>query len=221
LKKGKKIVGIQALLKDVTNRKRKEEEQKNLQAQLSNAMEMAHLGHWEYDMDSDTFTFNDYFYKIFRTNVEEVGGYTMSSAEYARRFIHPDEISIVGEEVRKSNETTDPNYTRQLERRILYADGTVGYIAIRFFIVKDAHNRTVKTFGVNQDITELKLTEDRLRESEQKCRLLAENVCDTIWMMDLNQQRLTYLSPSVKKMTGYSPEEAMKLSLKEILTPES
>ncbi len=56
-------------------------------------MVMAHLGHWEYDVAEDLFTFNDQFYKIFRTTAEEVGGYKMSSADYARQFVHPDDIS--------------------------------------------------------------------------------------------------------------------------------
>jgi PAS domain S-box-containing protein len=161
-------VRIYGVDQDITESKQAEIERGKLQAQLSNAVELAHLGPWEYDVASDLFTFNDYFYKIFRTAAEEVGGYTMSSDEYAQRFLHPDDIHLVGEETRKAIEATDPNYSRQTEHRILYADGTVGYISVRFFIVKDASGRTIKTYGVNQDITERKQVEDRLRESEEK-----------------------------------------------------
>ncbi|MFZ3048838.1 MAG: PAS domain S-box protein, partial [Desulfatirhabdiaceae bacterium] len=138
---------------DVTERKQTEKEREKLQAQLSNALEMAHLGHWEYDVANDRFTFNDHFYKIFRITADQVGGYTMSSAEYARRFVHPDDIAVVGEETRKAIEADDPFFSRQLEHRIIYADGTVGYITVSFFIQKDADGKTVRTYGVNQDIT--------------------------------------------------------------------
>jgi len=149
-------------------RKRAEKDQENLQTQLTNAIEMAHLGPWEYDVANDLFTFNDHFYKIFRTTAMQVGGYTMSSEEYNRRFVHPDDISCVGKETQKAMEATDPQFIQTLEHRMLYADGTVGYITVRYSIIKDAHGQMVKTYGVNQDITERKRAEDRLRESEEK-----------------------------------------------------
>jgi PAS domain S-box-containing protein len=140
-------------------------EQENLYAKLSNAIEMAHLGPWEYDVDSDVFTFNDHFYKLFRTTVEQIGGYRMPSAEYARRFVHPDDVPKVGEEIRRMLESDDPHFTRQLEHRIIYADGQLGYISVRIFIRKDAAGRTVGSYGVNQDITE------RLQSEKERKRL--------------------------------------------------
>ncbi len=149
-------------LEDITDRRQVEEEKDKLQTQLANAMEIAHLGHWEYDVINDIFTFNDHFYKMFRTTAEHVGGYNMSSAEYARRFVPPDEIFMVREEIRKSIEAVDSSVNQESEHRILYGDGTVGHITVKIFIVKDAHGKTVKTYGVNQDITERKKMEEEL-----------------------------------------------------------
>ena len=149
---------------DVTDRRRAEEALRTSEAQLSNAMKIAQLGYWEYDVANDLFTFNDHFYAIFRTSAEQVGGYTMSPARYAQLFVHPDDMAVVGIETRKAIETTDPHYSRQLEHRMIYADGEIGYIAVRFFIIKDNQGRTVKTYGANQDITARKRME---RERER------------------------------------------------------
>jgi len=62
--------------------------------------------------------------------------------------------------------------------------------------------------------------EETLRESEEQYRLLAENVTDIIWTMDMNF-RFTYMSPSITRLGGYSVDEVMAMSLEEILTPTS
>ncbi len=158
---------ILGTVRDIIERKRAENELRRSEAQLSNALQMAQAGHWEYDVASDLFTFNDNFYRIFHTTAEQVGGYRMRSADYARRFCHPDDAPLVRKGIQASIETTDPTYSRQIEHRILYADGTIGYIAVRFSIVKDGHGRTLGSYGVNQDITESKRKEEALLAAQQ------------------------------------------------------
>ncbi|MCX6163401.1 MAG: response regulator, partial [Ignavibacteriae bacterium] len=150
----------------------KEKAQKALvesEAQLSNALNIAHLGPWEYDVLNDIFTFNDLFYAIFRTTAEKVGGYTMSSADYAKRFLHPDDARLVGIETKKAIETTDPNFNQLLEHRIIYGDsGEFGYISVHIFINKDENAKTIRTYGVNQDITDRKRAEEELINAKNK-----------------------------------------------------
>jgi PAS domain S-box-containing protein len=59
-----------------------------------------------------------------------------------------------------------------------------------------------------------------LEKSEYRYRLLAENVTDVIWLLDLNC-RFQYLSPSIRKMSGFSPEDLAGRPLDELLTPDS
>ncbi|MFH0726716.1 MAG: PAS domain S-box protein [Pseudomonadota bacterium] len=175
---------VEELAQKIKALEQSEIERKNLQAKLANAMEMAQLAPWEYDAATDVFTFNDHFYKIYRTTAREVGGYTLTSSEYGRRFVHPDDLQQFKKEIRFTVEATDPNFSRQLEHRILYADGTVGYITVRYFIVKDSLSRTVKSYGVNQDITDRKRSEEALQKSEMLLRTLIRTLPDLVWLKD-------------------------------------
>ncbi|MDJ0781640.1 MAG: PAS domain S-box protein [Desulfosarcinaceae bacterium] len=60
-----------------------------------------------------------------------------------------------------------------------------------------------------------------LMESERKYRLLAENISDTIWVIDLETLKFTYISPSVEKNRGFSVAEAMALDLAQTLSATS
>ena len=71
-----------------------------------------------------------------------------------------------------------------------------------------------------RDITDRKKADEALQESEKLYRLLADNVSDIIWTMDMNL-RFTYVSPSFTSLLGYSFEEAIALRIEDFLTPES
>jgi PAS domain S-box-containing protein len=172
------------VFRDITDRKRAEETLRLREAQLVNAMKIAELGDWEYDVATDVFTFNDNFYAIFGTTAEKVGGYTMRAGEYADRFLHPDDRALVRIETEKALATNDPNYSRALSHRIIQDDGSVGYIAVRIFIVKDKDGKTVKTYGVNQNITRQKKAEEALRRVSARYRAILSSVPDIIMETD-------------------------------------
>ena len=73
---------------------------------------------------------------------------------------------------------------------------------------------------LKQEIVVRVNSERALRQSEQKYRLLAENIQDVIWMMDMSFA-FTYVSPSIERLQGWAPNDYVKLRLEEVLAPAS
>ena len=61
----------------------------------------------------------------------------------------------------------------------------------------------------------------QLQESDNKFRILEENINDSIWIMDLATLKITYSSPSIIRNRGFTPEEIKAIDLKEGISPES
>jgi putative methionine-R-sulfoxide reductase with GAF domain len=140
------------------------------QALLSEALRAARLGNWEYDFEKDLFTFSDDFYSIFRTTVEKVGGYKISSADYSKNFVHPDDAALVGIEIQKALDAKDRLFTTRLEHRIIFSDGETGYIAVNINVERDENGKITRWYGANQDITERRSMEEinRKRAAQQE-----------------------------------------------------
>ncbi len=97
------------------------------------------------------------------------------------------------------------------EYEIVCKDGT---IKICELYVQFIPNNLIITLN---DVTARKNAEEELKQSEEKYRLITDNTSDVIWILDVEDQNFSYVSPSVEKLLGYTPNEVINLSLSGVL----
>jgi len=193
----KNFVGFVHIMSDVTERKQAEkalqESEQRYRQVVENAVEII------YTTDSNgNFTFAN-------SAALKASGYTLTEL---RLYNYLD--LVVPEHRNRLSEL----YKRQFREKL-----PATYAEFPFF----SKSRDVVWFGQNaslvmeedrivgfhliaRDITERKQAEEKLRQSEKQYRLLAENATDVIWTTDTDL-RITYISPSVTRMLGYTVEE--------------
>jgi len=130
--------------------------------------------------------------------------------------LHPEER----EEIIKKYKTLLTNHSVTIEYRFCCANGFYRWFTDHLIVILDDGGTPVDTAGIWIDISKNKQTEFALKEQERKYRLLAEYSADVIWIMNTDK-KFTYVSPSVEKLRGYTPEEVMQQPWEAVLTPES
>jgi two-component system sensor histidine kinase UhpB len=90
----------------------------------------------------------------------------------------------------------------EIEYRIITKDGDVRWIRDRGFPIRDESGQICRIAGIADDITERKLAENALRESEERFRQIAENIHEVFWLATPDLSRMLYLSPSFQNLIG-------------------
>ncbi len=109
-------------------------------------------------------------------------------------------------------------FVRDFELQIRQKSGVLRMASLSAELLEIQGEQCLLT--VIQDVTERKLAEKALKESEKNYRLLADNVEDVIFVLDVDLN-YSYVSPSVKILRGYEPEELLKQSSIETLMRSS
>ena len=110
---------------------------------------------------------------------------------------------------------TGSEFSSDLEHRIIRRDGEVRHILVRASVVKDDSGRIVKRYGANQDITERKQAEEKLKASEDKYRSIFENAVEGIYQAK-PEGRYISVNPALARMLGYESPEEMITSVTDI-----
>lgn len=97
-------------------------------------------------------------------------------------------------------------------------DGRKLYFLINSSMI-DYHGKRL-VLSINRDITERRLQESIIKETEEKYRLIAEKTTDVIWLMDL-EGRSTFVTRSIQQFTGYTADEYLKQTIDDRFTKAS
>jgi len=200
------IAYYEGTVENITERKRSEEALRTSRLQLSQAMDLASIVYWEVDLPEEIFVFNDPFYAFCGTTVEREGGYRMTREEFATRFLPPEERPLFHRMVEKNRAPEDAaRLPADFEHRIIRRDGEVRNALARTMIVRGDTGEVLKIYGAVQDITERKLAERALIESEEKYRNVVEN--SLIGFYIIKDGLFRYVNRQFCRIVGYSYDE--------------
>lgn len=107
----------------------------------------------------------------------------------------------------------------RLEFRLICKSGDVLWVQSRGVRMQWEGRDAIQYFVVDID-ARVKAAE-ALRASEEKYRLIAEFVSDVIWVFNVTEYCLTYFSPAVEQLFGYTPEEALALPIERLVSKKS
>jgi diguanylate cyclase (GGDEF)-like protein/PAS domain S-box-containing protein len=80
----------------------------------------------------------------------------------------------------------------------------------RTTVIKDDEGRIIGSLGIARDISEKKAAEEKLRESEELFRQLAENIREVFFVNTPDMKQLIYVSPAYEELSGRTREEAYR-----------
>ena len=208
-----KLTGFRGIVRDITERRLAEEKLRESEASYRQLFDNSPSAIYRVDFKNGRFLkANDVFCKYLGCSQEEltsINPYNILTEESKKLFLERLEKMTLGIEV--PNTVEYEGFDKNGKRWCLHLNNKNIY---------DAEGHVVAADVVAHDITERKKAEEALKVSENKYRLLADNIHDVVFVLDMNLN-YTYVSPSIKMLRGYEPEEVLKQSYTDILTPSS
>jgi len=197
------IMGTQSLVSDITERKKTEQDLKKSKFDLTEAQRIAHIGSWFLNISEPgkmpgQIIWSEETYKIYGVSPENF----IPTAESLLSLIHPDERPLMQNGMNASKKVEKHN---EIEFRVVLPDGTLRFLSGRGEMNYDNRNKPLNVRGTVQDITERKIAENTMCESEETFRRLFNESSDPI--MILHNAEFTDCNRSTVSIFGYSSRQ--------------
>lgn len=193
---------------DITERKKAEKLFKESQHSLSEAQRIGKIGNWEWISSENKVIWSDEMYRLFG---KEPGA--LLTKEESLQPFHPDDRQLIVDAIRKAIEK---NEMQQIEVRIVKPDGEIMYVYGNGEVILDTNEKVIKVFGIYQDITERKRTEEALKEREEIYSSIVNQANDSIALIDAETGAYIEFNEMAYRTLGYEREEFMKLTIFDI-----
>jgi len=178
------IIGIIGISKDITERKKAEEELKRTRSILSEGQKIAHLGIFEYVADTQTTIWSEEEYHIY--GLDPAGPsptYDVMLAE----SIHPDDADLLHQTFTAAIRNVS---IYELEHRIVRPDGSVRWVYDRAHPYFDETGELIRYIGATLDITERKQAEEELQRLNQELEQRVNERTDELRTVSLYSRSL-------------------------------
>jgi PAS domain S-box-containing protein len=207
-----RVVRFIGTVQDVTERKRSEEALRRSEEMIRLATDAAGMGTWARDMRTNQV--------LWSAKLEQIvgmprGGFRGHERDFFE-LVHPDDRERVRLVV---EEAVVGRREYEVEFRYRHTSGEYRWMVGRGRAWFDEGGKPVMLAGTGQDVTDRKLAEGVLRESEARFRQMADSAPMMVWMVD-HEGSCTFLSKSWYEFTGQTPSEALGTGWTNAIHPE-
>ena len=194
------VIGLVGVSRDITQRMQAEEALRQSEERFRLMSWATKDAVWDWDLKTDHIWWGEGLQKIFHYASQAA----QSSAEWRLDRIHPEDQARVNRIVHQALEGGMEFWSK--EYRFQRDDGTYADIMDRGYIMRDERGEPYRMIGAMLDITERKVAEQALLESEARYRQIVESAGDIIFRVNV-RGRLTYVNPTALRIMGYKSEE--------------
>jgi PAS domain S-box-containing protein len=206
---GTEPIELISVARDITDRKRIEEEVAKSEARYRSLFETTSNGVAIIDLKGEVILVNEALCSMVGYSQNELIGRNFAD------FLHPDDAPRLLELFVEG--LTGQDKHPALEFRTTHRDGRILWLYSSPTELVQG-NETIGFSAIIHDITERVQMEKALRQSEEKFRKVLDNSQDMIYSMNLHTSGYEYVSPATKQVLGYSPEEFQTLNSDELIS---
>jgi PAS domain S-box-containing protein len=204
------VIGIACYARNITGRKKTEEQITQSQTMLAEAQRLAKLGSWSFDFKADTLTGSDELYNIFGT---DKNAFSATHGSFINLVEEADKHLVM--QTKSNSQKNGQQYT--IEYNITTPAGDKKIIQEHGYSEKDFKGNIVRLFGTAQDITESRKNQEALMISEENYRILFQHSPMPKWIYDLATFQIQDVNLAAIAHYGYSHAEFLSLNLMDLV----